>query len=55
MNSDNPRIGDRTPDTAEIKRKSVLGFLKGEVTTVPDELLFSMSDVEADRFVNGEY
>jgi len=37
------------------KRKLALGFLKDEVAPVPDDLLFAMSDEEADRFVDGTY
>ncbi len=37
------------------KPKLKFGFLKGQIGPIADELLFSMSDEEADRFVDGLY
>ncbi len=35
------------------KRELALGFLKDEVPPIPDDLLFAMSDEDADAFVAG--
>ncbi len=37
------------------KTKFHFGFLKDQLTEIPDSMLFAMTDEEADRFVEGHY
>ena len=37
------------------KSRFKFGFLKGQIGPIADELLFAMSDEDADRFVDGSY
>jgi prevent-host-death family protein len=36
------------------KRKFRFGFLKDQVAPIPDALLFSMTDEEAEKFIDGD-
>lgn len=36
------------------RRKFRFGFLKDKVTPIPDALLFSMEEEEADKFIDGD-